>query len=296
MKADKYLILIQQTVDEIESRLGDELKVSELSAKTGFSIWEFQRIFRAYIGDSLGDYIRGRRITMAAKELLQNKDKRILDIAVEFQFGSQEAFSRAFKKHFLVTPGQWREGAARTLSFAKPQLSAKRLQHIALNIDKNPKTVELPEKIFLGLSISFDSTFGTDNEVYKAIRKHWLTFDVRRSEISHVIRGKSYGLISGMDGDLNSETLVYTASCEVGRSEVIPEGMTKHVSKSQKYAQFDVRGVNGSCQIVADYIYGIWLPQADFQRDLGLDFELFDHQLYRPESSDSVHSYFLPIR
>ncbi len=92
----------------IESHLTDEIDLHVVAQKAGCSIYNFQRVFSFLIGQSLFEYIRGRRLTLAAEELRHTKD-RILDIAVKYGYESQEAFARAFLKFHGVTPSAARQ-------------------------------------------------------------------------------------------------------------------------------------------------------------------------------------------
>lgn len=102
-----YYERIQKSIDYIEERLTAPIDI-ELAAREAYmSISNFYRMFYALVGYTIKDYIRTRRLCSAAQDLL-NTGKRIIDIAVEYQFESQEAFTRAFKSYFKVTPGKFK--------------------------------------------------------------------------------------------------------------------------------------------------------------------------------------------
>jgi AraC family transcriptional regulator len=94
-----HLEQIQRAVDYIEEHLKDDLATESIARVAGFSMWHFQTVFSASVGDSLKEYIRKRRLTQALAALAISEN-RILDIALEAGFESQEAFSRAFKSMF----------------------------------------------------------------------------------------------------------------------------------------------------------------------------------------------------
>ena len=102
---------IQSVVLEIDKCIkqkDDELlTLKRLSEFLGYSEYYVSRKFRQIAGMSLRDYLSGRRLAFALKELV-NTDKGILDIALEFGFSSNEAFTRAFKKAYSVTPSEYR--------------------------------------------------------------------------------------------------------------------------------------------------------------------------------------------
>jgi AraC family transcriptional regulator len=87
---------IQRAIDYIEEHLKDELPIESIADVAYFSMWHFQRVFGAIIGDSVKEYVRKRRLASALIELTST-DRRILEIAIDHQFESQESFTRAFK-------------------------------------------------------------------------------------------------------------------------------------------------------------------------------------------------------
>ncbi|WP_195574110.1 helix-turn-helix domain-containing protein [Paenibacillus sp. 1001270B_150601_E10] len=100
--------LIQKTIRWIEQRLHEPISPREITKVTGLSKYHFHRIFQAHVGISTAAYIRNRRLAKAAGDLLYTKE-RILDIALLYQFESQEAFTRAFKRRYHLPPGQYRK-------------------------------------------------------------------------------------------------------------------------------------------------------------------------------------------
>ncbi len=70
------------------------------------------------------DYVRKRRLTKAAQELVQSNEK-IVDVALKYQFSSQEAFSRAFKRMFKVSPREFRKAQVNVLLFKKAEIHYK---------------------------------------------------------------------------------------------------------------------------------------------------------------------------
>ncbi len=100
--------IIQKVINWIESNLHDNISAYDIADSAGYSKFHFHRIFQTSIGMSVASYIRMRRLAKAAVTLLQT-DKRIIEIAIYYQFESQEAFTRAFKKKYHLPPGQYRK-------------------------------------------------------------------------------------------------------------------------------------------------------------------------------------------
>lgn len=92
-----YEKAVQQPIDWLESHLHEPISGKDIVNVSGFSKFHFHRIFQKEVGMSVASYIRLRRLANAAAALLYT-DVRIIDIALHYQFESQEAFTRAFKK------------------------------------------------------------------------------------------------------------------------------------------------------------------------------------------------------
>jgi len=91
-----WLNSMNSAMDYIELHLTDIIEYEELAKMVCCSVYHFQRMFSFISGVALSEYIRRRRLTLAAIEL-QNKKTKIIDIALKYGYESPEAFSRAFK-------------------------------------------------------------------------------------------------------------------------------------------------------------------------------------------------------
>src|SRR5437588_12610517 len=87
----------------IESHLADELTLDEIAGVAGISRFHMVRAFAAATGFSVMRYVRARRLTEAARALAGGAPD-ILNVALDADYGSHEAFTRAFRDHFGVTP------------------------------------------------------------------------------------------------------------------------------------------------------------------------------------------------
>ena len=103
---------IQLIVDEIDACIkahNDEaLTLYQLAQRLGYSEFYTTRKFKEISGLSLRDYLRQRKLAFALKEV-RDGDKSLLDIALDYGFSSHEAFTRAFKSLYGVTPSAYRK-------------------------------------------------------------------------------------------------------------------------------------------------------------------------------------------
>ena len=100
---------IQRALDYTEAHLTEEIDYEAVSKQAYSSTFHFQRMFGMLCGFSLGDYIRMRRLTLAAEDLMRT-DHKIIDIALKYGYDTPESFSRAFLRFHGVTPTQARRG------------------------------------------------------------------------------------------------------------------------------------------------------------------------------------------
>lgn len=106
MEADK-LTALAAALEYVEQNLTSEFSQEKCARYACCSLSGLQKLFRSVFRRSVGDYVARRRLTAAAREL-QQTDRTALDIAVEFGWGSAEAFTRAFSRVWGVTPSEYR--------------------------------------------------------------------------------------------------------------------------------------------------------------------------------------------
>ncbi|GAA2232848.1 AraC family transcriptional regulator [Streptomyces nogalater] len=102
-------------LEHIERHLDREIEVEELARVAATSEYHLRRIFSALAGIPLSEYIRCRRLTLAAAEVLAGRET-LLTIAVRYGYGSGEAFARAFRAMHGIGPGEARRTGAALVS------------------------------------------------------------------------------------------------------------------------------------------------------------------------------------
>ncbi len=104
----KHTRHIQHSIEYIEAHLHEQLSLQHIAAQIGFAPNYFHHLFSRAVGKGVADYIRQRRLCQSAL-LLITTEQGILDIAMQCGFESQEAFTRAFKKEYVLPPGRYRK-------------------------------------------------------------------------------------------------------------------------------------------------------------------------------------------
>ncbi|MFA5056200.1 MAG: AraC family transcriptional regulator [Dehalococcoidia bacterium] len=89
--------------DFIESHITEPITLHDLAEAAGYSPWHAARVFKELTGKTPFDYVRELRLARAA-EKLRDEDIKIVDVAFDFVFESHEGFTRAFSRHFGMSP------------------------------------------------------------------------------------------------------------------------------------------------------------------------------------------------
>jgi len=290
---ERFFKFTTEALDFIESNLTEPISVKEVTENFEKSHWHFQRMFRSVVGISIGQYLRERRLTEAAR-MLKESDMRILDIAVQFEFGSQEAFSRSFKKSFSVAPSDYRENNNLVLREARKKITSDKLEYFWSNVQRTPDLIQMDQKFLVGMKVEFQSHFTEGTDCKTKVVDQWLNFLPKKKQIKNQLSKEVYGVALSSELDLREEKLSYLSATEVTRVEDPPEGMTSLVLPEGLYARFENRGATDQHSSLVDYIYGIWLPSSLYNRGLGYDFEIFDHR-YDHQNENSISRFLIPV-
>jgi len=283
-----YLDQVQTAVDYIENNLNQRLSFEDVAAVLSFSPYHFHRVFKSLVGESVTDYIRLRQLTEAAKELLHTR-RRILDIALDYQFGSQAAFARAFKRAFGLTPGQYRRNASPHPLLEKKVLTPEALRHRSLHVTLSPRIVRCQDFWVTGLEYHGANQNGE-------IPALWAKFLTRIQEVPGKIdTNLRLGVCEVVVPFTEASTFSYLASVLVSKESPVPPGMKKIQVPAQTYAVFTHRGPADTLDYTYRYIHGSWLLQSGYELVAAHDFECYD-QRYLPKREDSQLDIYIPVR
>ncbi len=103
-----YYERIQKSIEYIETNIENEIDLNQAAREAFMLQSNYYRMFFALVGFTVKEYIRQRRISLAASELLDS-DNKVMDIAIKYDFESQDSFSRAFKRITGFLPSQFRQ-------------------------------------------------------------------------------------------------------------------------------------------------------------------------------------------
>ncbi|MGZ4031605.1 MAG: AraC family transcriptional regulator [Tumebacillaceae bacterium] len=280
-----YLASMRAALAYIEAHLREEISMEDVAAVAGFSPYHFHRLFSSIIGDSLMAYIRKRRFAKATYDLIHT-EQRILDIALEYGFESQESFTRSFKKKLGITPGRYRREGRHYAVYQSEPAAAHELPANQGGILVEANIVNKPEFYVIGLEIPAMSIACAEDMVKnnEQIPELWEQFNPRVGEIKNrTDLSTFYGVCIPADDAKFS----YMAAVEVSSLEEVPDGMIGYTIPAQQYAVFTHRGPVWTIQDTMQQIYGSWLPQTGYEFAKAPDLEVYGEKFMGPANADS---------
>lgn len=112
---------IQEIIEEIESHITSDIDYEALASGMTLSIYEFRRIFSFIIGCPLSEYVRKRRLSLAACDLIANAKVTVQEISEKYGYSSVAAFSKAFSEHHGFSPTTCQKESCEITLFSKPK-------------------------------------------------------------------------------------------------------------------------------------------------------------------------------
>lgn len=265
-----YYNRIQRSIDYIENNLDYDINLSEIASQAYCSLYHFHRIFHAMVGESVKDYIRKRRLSCAANELIKSNN-RIIDIAFKYQYKTHESFTRAFLKEFGVPPKEYRKYKNGIYNYDSVNVYKNIYNSILQEKLIGPKIINRSEFRVVGVELR---TSKSDEIDFKQISMFWNKFfDTNLGE--KILNKKYPDTYLGYSCDFRDNAdYTYLICSEVEGLSSVPRGMVSKVIPASKYATFVVKGQLPEILINAwRYIYNTWLPNSGYELIDKTDFE-----------------------
>ncbi|MBP7733536.1 MAG: AraC family transcriptional regulator [Caldisericia bacterium] len=292
MSIGSYIQAIQQSIDFAEEHIKEKISLEDVALRSGFSLYHFHRVFVALVGTTFSDYLRRRRLSEAGGELLTS-DRRIIDIALAYQFESQESFTRSFSKMFGMTPGAFRKAEMPKLFYFKRRLTREILAHLQRGVTMEPKIVVLDEFTVVGMKYIGDNK-------NQEIPQLWGECNKQCSEDGNCGRHANakpgspcLGVCSMIPGE--KERFEYIVGVMVDKMEEPGEGYVLKTVPAQKYAVFTHKGSLETLKDTFSYAYSTWLPNSGYELGDGPDLEWYDER-FKDFAPDSEFDIMIPIK
>lgn len=242
----------------LESRFPEDIGLDELARSTGLAPTYLSRMFPLATGYTISGYLRGRRLTEAAKALADGAPD-ILSVALDAGYGSHEAFTRAFREQFGLTPDTVRK--RRSLDHLN-LVEALRME-AAINIELDPPRIEkIPTMRLAALPGRHDLNNPS------GIPAQWNSFGPLVPGIEGVIPGAAYGVV----GDMTDGQFDYAPGVQITPDATVLSPLTVMTIPARKWARFTHKGHVSNVRATCAAIYGDWLPNSNAEQAEGLSF------------------------
>ncbi|MER0280360.1 AraC family transcriptional regulator [Clostridioides difficile] len=287
-----YLKYFEKAVVYIENNLKENITVNDVAKESGYSYYHLTRLFKSMFGESVGSYIKKRRLVNSTKELLYS-EKKIIDIAIDSGFESSEAFSRAFKSIYKVSPMEYRKNRIDVFVGKKKKLELDFMKHLMENITIKPVIKEIDEIMVIGIR---DNVILEDN----SLPNLWEKF----KKVHHIVPNtllsrRAFGICEATSKiHLVSENMEFNEiiGFEVSSYEYIPNSFVAKTITGGKYAVFTHIGSLESLDKTYEYIWGTWFLSSKDEIDTREDFEVYDERFLGPDNMDSQIDIYIPIK
>lgn len=284
----KFLEDTNRIVTFIENNLDDDIWLDDIMQLTRLSKFHYSRIFKALTGITLSEYIRRRKLSCAALDLVETK-KAIIDIAFACGYESQAAFTRGFKAMYGFTPKAYR---LNKMHFAN--LDQVIFNEAILSLKKGEDRIE-PIFIERGKINIVGLQYRGDNSK-REIPKLWSRLALRMAEIKNAANSNfSYGFETYGDDRKDSNVLTYVAGVEAGAEDPLPPGLVSVEIPANQYAAFPIAAIIEEVPKTIRRIYGELLFAWKIEPCGDYDFELFD-ETFIPNDAAARYYLCIPIK
>jgi AraC family transcriptional regulator len=242
---------VQKALWYIESHSHDQLALDDIARQCEVSPFHLTRAFTATMGVSLMRYLRGRRLSEAAR-LLAGGEVDILHVALTVGYNSHEAFTRAFREHFGLTPERVREQG----NVSNLQLK----EAIAMNStplpDVAPERFEMQSPMLLVGLVERHAS-----ESPQGIPGQWQRFLPHLGHIPGQVGQTAYGAVYNFHDD----SFDYMCGVEVEGSPALLDGFQALQIPKQRYAVFKHPGHVAGIRSTMSAIWSKWFPQSGYK-------------------------------
>ncbi|MFS0855723.1 AraC family transcriptional regulator [Paenibacillus taichungensis] len=269
------LARLNEGLSYIEENLMDSVDMKEVARIACCSEYHFTRMFSFLSGITLSEYIRRRRLTLAALELSRN-DSKVIDVALKFGYTSPDSFARAFQSLHGVTPSEAKNHGPSLKAFPRMtfQLTIQGGNEMNYRIeDKEPFRI-------VGISKRVPIVFNGVNPNIAAMYQR-LT-----PELIETIKGLSnvqpLGIISA-SAHFSEERMEEKGELDhyigAATTQEAPEGLAQLEVPASTWAVFTSIGpFPGTLQDVWGRIYSEWFPSSDYELSEGPEILWNEHK------------------
>ena len=272
---------LNHAINHIEEHLTEEMDYERLGQIACCSSYHFQRMFTYMAGIPLGEYIRRRRMSMAAVDL-QGNDQKIIDVAAKYGYQSPTAFNRAFQSIHGIAPSAVKSEGVSVKSFPPIQFKI-----IVRGVEEMEYRIETKEAFrIVGVSVP----------LHKDIEKNFTVIPPKWQEVA--MNGTLQRLCAIMDTEPMGVLGISTCNDTEPWRYYIAVSSTQEKDDFEEYvvpaatwAIFSGEGTNQSIQELERRIVTEWLPTSGYEYGNAPDVEVY----LNPDPQNAKYEVWIPV-
>ncbi len=286
---DYYLTLIE-VIDYIDEYLFEKDLLSNIHKHFYISKYHFLRIFQSGTKFTLGTYVRRRKFTIIA-DRVKDQSERLIDIAMDLNYTSHEAFTRAFKSYFNIGPKSFSKSPTDNPLLYQEKLNKSQLNYVYYKMDITPSIEKVQKTV---ISCIESSTSLTD----LSISELWNEFGMilKTSTVKSV---DEYGYTLWLDQEYDARDLGVEETYRVAVGvEIIDNTKADHLTdftiNEGSYACFSIGDNYEHVLQLYTYIYFVWFAKSEYELGEGFIFEKYSKD-FSIESRTGEMMIYIPI-
>lgn len=275
----EWITSVKKAIKYMDEHLMEPKCAENVANEVAISSFYLQKGFKIVTGYSVTEYIKNRRLYLAALDVIADKEK-VIDLAFKYGYETPESFTKAFCRFHGVSPIQLKKDSSKIKVF----LPLK----IKITIQGGNDMDYVVEKMKSFKVIGFEREFDYDNS-YKEIPKFWDEFyqkymtplikKGKRGEVEETICNCRIGEYGVCIDDTGTEGKFRYLIAGIYTGGEVPQGMSVYEFPGLEWAKFSCKGpMPGSLQIINTKIFNEWLPGNDeYEIAMGANIEWYSN-------------------
>ena len=277
----EWIERLNDAISYIEEHLTDEIDMEQLGRVACCSSYHFQRMFTYMAGIPLSEYIRRRKMSLAAVDL-QSRDSKIIDVAGKYGYNSPTAFNRAFQSVHGMAPSALKKEGVSVKSF--PPITFKITVKGVEEMNYRIETKE-PFRI-VGVSVPLEKDIEKN---FAVIPAKWgeIAADGTLQRLTCMMDTQPYGVL-GISTCNDTEPWRYYIAVSSSRAT---DGLEEYTVPGATWAVFPGTGTNQSIQELERRIVTEWLPTSGYEYGNAPDVEVY----LNPDPENAQYEVWIPV-
>lgn len=274
---------LNKAISYIEEHLTEEISYDELARIACCSAYHFQRMFAYMAGVPLSEYIRRRRMSLAAAEL-QSGEEKVIDIGMKYGYTSPTAFNRAFQSVHGMAPSMAKKGGAPMKAYPPIsfKITVKGVEELNYRIE------EKAAFRIVGISHPLDKEIEKN---FKTVPQMWQNAAMNGTieKLALLMNDQPMGVLGvSVCNDKEDWRYFIAVSSSVDADNTLDE----YIVPACTWAVFSGTGTGMSIQELEQRIVTEWLPTSGFEYDNAPDIEVY----LNPDPNDMQYEVWVPVK